>query len=95
MSDGTAQTIYSIDTNVLMDWQARYFPTDVFKSLVEKMDGLMKVYNRYPVSELIIHPRVRQDFYRNHADLEAFDRAFAQSRSDGRKPCAVGFDPAR
>ena len=42
MSDGIAQTIYSIDTNVLMDWQARYFPTDVFKSLVEKMDVLMK-----------------------------------------------------
>ena len=42
MSDGIAQTIYSIDTNVLMDWQARYFPTDVFKSLVEKMDLLMK-----------------------------------------------------
>lgn len=28
MSDGIAQTIYSIDTNVLMDWQARYFPTN-------------------------------------------------------------------
>ena len=45
----------------------------------EEMDELMKVYNRYPVSELIIHPRVRQDFYRNHADLDAFGRAFAES----------------
>lgn len=40
MSDGIAHTIYAIDTNVLMDWQARYFPTDVFTSLVEKMDIL-------------------------------------------------------
>ncbi|MCH4191752.1 MAG: tRNA-dihydrouridine synthase family protein [Butyrivibrio sp.] len=46
---------------------------------VDEMDELMKVYNRYPVSELIIHPRVRQDFYRNHADLDAFGRAFAES----------------
>jgi hypothetical protein len=22
--------IYSVDTNALMDWQARYYPTDVF-----------------------------------------------------------------
>lgn len=42
MSDGIAQTIYAIDTNVLMDWQARYFPTDVFTSLVEKMDVLAR-----------------------------------------------------
>jgi len=41
MSDGSIKPVYSIDTNVLMDWQARYFPTDVFASLVGKMDGLM------------------------------------------------------
>lgn len=40
MSDGIAHTIYAIDTNVLMDWQARYFPTDVFTSLVEKIEIL-------------------------------------------------------
>ncbi|HEY5895640.1 MAG TPA: DUF4411 family protein [Chthoniobacterales bacterium] len=41
MSDGARKPFYSIDTNVLMDWQARYFPTDVFTSLVDKMDRLM------------------------------------------------------
>jgi uncharacterized protein DUF4411 len=41
MSDGSEKTIYSVDTNVLMDWQARYYPTDVFSSLVGKMDDLI------------------------------------------------------
>ena len=41
MADGSAGVIYSIDTNSLMDWQARYYPTDVFASLVTKMDALV------------------------------------------------------
>ncbi len=36
-----AAPVYSIDTNSLMDWQARYYPTDVFASLVGRMDGLI------------------------------------------------------
>jgi len=46
----------------------------------EEMNGLMEVYNKYPICELIIHSRVRDDFYRNHANLEAFEKAFADSR---------------
>lgn len=38
MPDGV---FYAIDTNVLMDWQARYYPTDVFTSLPERVDGLI------------------------------------------------------
>lgn len=41
MSDGAPKTIYAIDTNVVMDWQARYFPTDVFPSLVSRVDVLI------------------------------------------------------
>lgn len=41
MSDGGRKPIYSIETNVLMDWQARYFSTDVFLTLIEKVDSLM------------------------------------------------------
>ena len=35
-------TIYSIDSNSLMDWQARYYPTDVFLGLVASMEALSK-----------------------------------------------------
>lgn len=41
MSDELPKPIYSIDTNVLMDWQARYFPTDIFQSLVGCVDVLI------------------------------------------------------
>ena len=33
--------MYSLDTSVFMDWQARYYPSDIFKSLVSKIDELI------------------------------------------------------
>lgn len=41
MSKAAPGPIYAVDTNVLMDWQARYYPTDVFKSLVLRVDSLV------------------------------------------------------
>ena len=41
MPDVGAGAQYSIDTNSLMDWQARYYPVDVFAALVVRMDGLL------------------------------------------------------
>ena len=42
---------------------------------------LMKVYNKFPMEELIIHPRVQKDFYKNTPNLSAFAEAFAQSKN--------------
>ena len=47
-----AEGIYSIDTNSLMDWQARYYPTDVFVSLVENM-GRLVASGRMLAAELV------------------------------------------
>lgn len=33
---------------------------------------LMEVFNRYPICQLTIHPRLRRQFYRGKPDLEAF-----------------------
>ena len=41
MSDAPRKPIYSFDTNVPMDWQARNYPTDIFPSLVNYVDGLI------------------------------------------------------
>jgi len=42
MSDHKAQPpCYAADTNVFMDWQARYYPTDIFTSLPTRMGGLI------------------------------------------------------
>lgn len=35
--------MYSFDTSVLMDWQARYYPPDIFISLVTKIEDLIVV----------------------------------------------------
>ncbi len=33
---------------------------------------ILEIYNRYPVSELTIHPRVQMDYYKNHPHMEVF-----------------------
>lgn len=33
--------MYSFDTSVFMDWQARYYPPDIFTSMVTKIEGLI------------------------------------------------------
>ena len=42
---------------------------------------ILEIYNKYPVSELIIHPRVRKDFYKHPARVEEFAKALAGSRN--------------
>ena len=41
MSEGAAGAIYSVDSSILMDWQARYYPADIFKSLLQRVDALI------------------------------------------------------
>lgn len=43
--------------------------------------ALMKIYNQYPISELIIHPRIQKDFYKNHPNPEVFEAALKESRN--------------
>lgn len=42
---------------------------------------LQQIYNKYPMEELIIHPRVRTDMYRNPVNLDVFGEAFLNSRA--------------
>lgn len=41
----------------------------------EEFDEILDIFRQYPFSELIIHPRVREDFYRNKPDWNAFSKA--------------------
>lgn len=47
----------------------------------EEFYHLMDIYNKYPLSELIIHPRIRTDKYKNHPNLPVFRDALALSRN--------------
>ena len=46
----------------------------------EEFPDLLALYNRYPVSELIVHPRVGAEAYRGHPHREWF--AYAASHTD-------------
>jgi hypothetical protein len=52
MSEASSAPPYAVDTNVFMDWQARYYPPDVFSSLLERMDSLI-ASNRLLAPELV------------------------------------------
>lgn len=47
----------------------------------EEFEAILEIYNRYPISELIIHPRVRKDFYRHPIRKEVFDKAMKDSKN--------------
>ena len=42
---------------------------------------LLKIYNKYPLEELIIHPRTRKDFYKNTPNLEVFKYSLLNSKN--------------
>ena len=44
----------------------------------EEFPRLLEIFQKYPVSLLIIHPRVRQDFYKHPVRTEAFEQALEQ-----------------
>ena len=41
MSSAPTASIYSVDTNSLMDWHDRYYPVDVFSGLIALFDNLI------------------------------------------------------
>lgn len=47
----------------------------------EEFGGLMDIFNRYPLQELIVHPRVQKDYYNNVPDWKAFGEALQKSRN--------------
>ena len=44
----------------------------------EHWPALVSVFNRYPICQLTVHPRLRRQFYKGKPDLEAFSLALEQ-----------------
>ena len=55
--------------------------TRLGKADPEDFRALLELYNRFPLTELIVHPRVQQDFYRKPARMEWFRYAQENSRA--------------
>ena len=47
----------------------------------EEFPRLLEIYNRYPLRELIVHPRTRSEFYRGGVHMDLFDYAARHSRN--------------
>lgn len=53
--------------------------TRIGKDSPEEFYELIKIYNKYPMEELIIHPRTQKDFYGNKPNLDVFKDALSLS----------------
>lgn len=47
----------------------------------EEFPAILECFNRYPISELTVHPRVRRQFYKGGVSLEAFRYALEHSKA--------------
>lgn len=54
--------------------------TRLGKEMPEEFYKLIEIYNKYPLEELIIHPRTREDFYGNTPNLEIFKESLKLSK---------------
>ena len=50
--------------------------TRIGVEFLSEWDDILEVFRKYPIKELIIHPRLRQEFYDGTIHLDAFDKAF-------------------
>ncbi len=46
----------------------------------EEADDIFPLYEKYPISELIIHPRTQKDFYRNKPNAQKYQELAEKSR---------------
>lgn len=55
--------------------------TRIGKEDNEEFYKLLEIYNKYPLEELIIHPRTQKDFYGNKPDIDMFKYAEINSKN--------------
>lgn len=51
--------------------------TRIGKNDPAEWEPLLALYSRYPIHELIVHPRIQKEFYKGAVHRDAFDRALA------------------
>lgn len=50
-------------------------------SAPEEFEKLLDIFNRYPICELTVHPRVRTQFYNGPVEMQAFEHAINNSKN--------------
>ncbi len=60
------------------DIMAVSIKTRIGKLFPEEFEDIINVYKKYPIAELIIHPRVQTDYYKNTPNIFMFKRGVEQ-----------------
>ncbi len=47
----------------------------------DEFPAILSLFNDYPICELILHPRLRTDYYKNHPNMEMVSYALQHSRA--------------
>lgn len=55
--------------------------TRIGKDRPEEFQNLIGIFNKYPIEELIIHPRIQKEFYKGRPNLEVFREALILSKN--------------
>lgn len=56
--------------------------TRIGKADPEEFHRLLEIYKKYPLEELIIHPRVQTDYYKNTPNWEMYRLAYEQGKEN-------------
>lgn len=55
--------------------------TRIGKDSPDEFYKLLDIYNKYPLEELIIHPRIQKDYYKNNPNMEIYKYAEEHSKN--------------
>ena len=55
--------------------------TRIGKESPDEFYELLEIYNKYPMKELIIHPRVQKDMYKNVPNWDMYELAYRESKN--------------
>ena len=55
--------------------------TRVGKESPEEFGRLLDIFNKYPMEELIVHPRIQKDYYKHEPRMECYEEARKRSRN--------------
>ena len=69
-----AEIFAKSDMKISVKTRTGYFSHDEFPRLLE-------IYNRYPLYELTVHPRTREELYRGQANADVFAKAYEPAKN--------------
>ena len=61
--------LYEVFAADVMDVSVK---TRIGRDSATEFEDIIEIYKKYPISELIIHPRIQTDFYKNTPNMEVF-----------------------